>query len=155
MYMKSIIRRILRENVENNHELFLEKLSKKIKKPPYFKEMKHYGVDNFRDYEKLFSYIFNQDVDIKLFKNSSWLGVYNSDGMVIYDEELSNEYDVDEDSSGVGWEITLYEDSRFPEKWTHIVSNILYTEETTIREFNENGDVIYLKDGDVIKMDRR
>ena len=151
MYMKSTIRRILRENVENNHELFLEKLSKKIKKPPYFKEMKHYGVDNFRDYEKLFSYIFNQDVDIKLYKEDSWLGVYNSDGMAIYDEEGENEADVDEDSSGVGWEITLYEDSRFPEKWTHIIN----AEETTIREFNDDGDVIYLKDGDEIKIDRR
>ena len=151
MYMKSTIRRILRESVENSNELFLKKLSKKIKKPPYLKEMKHYGVDNFRDYEKIFSYIFNQDVDIEILENGRWFGVYNSDGMVIYDEEISNESDVDEDYFGVGWEITLYEDPRFPEKWTIIIN----ADDTTIRELNDIGDTIYLKDGDEIKIDRR
>lgn len=71
--------------------------------------------------------------------------------MVIYDEEIPNESDFDEDYFGVGWEITLYEDSRFPEKWTSIIN----ADETTIRELNDIGDTIYLKDGDEIKIDRR
>jgi len=139
--MKSIIKRILKESVD---DIILQKISKRMK-PPYFKEMKYYGIDNEEDIKKLFSYILNTEVSDVSISPKNWVGVYNSEGMVVYDEHL-------DPLDGIHWEITKYEDERFPDQWTTIAD--VYGD-FAAREFNGDGDVIYLRDENGIHIDDR
>jgi len=139
--MKSTIRRILKESVD---DFVLEKISKRIK-PPYFKEMSYYGIDKISDMKKLFSYLLNTEVsDVKIL-GKGWAGVYNSEGLVLYDEHLDP---LDEKH----WEITKYEDKRFPDQWTTILN---IDGDFASREFNEDCDVIYLRDENGVQIDER
>jgi hypothetical protein len=139
--MKSLIRRILKESVD---DITLQKISKRIKLP-YFKEMGYYGVDKISDIKKLFSYLFNTEVSDIVITDKDWMGVYNSEGMVLYDEHFDP---LDE----IHWEITKYEDERFPDLWTTILD---IDGDFAGREFNEDGDVIYLRDENGVQIDDR
>ena len=94
--------------------------------------------------KKLFSYLLNTEVsDVTILEND-WLGVYNSEGLVLYDEHFDP---LDE----IHWEITKYEDERFPGQWTTILN---IDGDFASREFNEDGDVIYLRDENGIQIGR-
>ena len=139
--MKSLIRRILKESVD---DITLQKISKRIKLP-YFKEMGYYGIDKISDMKKLFSYLFNTEVSDIVITDKEWMCVYNSEGMVLYDEHFDP---LDE----IHWEITKYEDERFPDQWTTILD---IDGDFAVREFNEDCDVIYLRDENGVQIDDR
>jgi hypothetical protein len=139
--MKSIIIRILKESVD---DITLQKISKRIKLP-YFREMGYYGIDKMSDMKKLFSYLLNTEVSDIVIADKDWMGVYNSEGKVVYDEQF---FPFDEIE--IHWEITKFEDERFPGMWTSITRA---DGEFVVREFNDDGDVIYLRDENGVQID--
>ena len=89
--MKTLIKKILKEQSESNKEKFIRYVASKLK-PPYFKNINDLGVEK-NEIEPILSLIFNQPVRIKQ--------------KTIYDE-LDNEI-YDEDSDG-SWEKKEYDE---------------------------------------------
>ncbi len=62
-------------------------------------------MDNYWDYEKVLSYIFNQYVEVRDENSSNWFMVHDSEERLIYTEEIKEV--IEDDSFEIMWEIIL------------------------------------------------
>lgn len=134
--MKVTIKNIVKES-ESSRIKFLNTLVGKIK-PPYVKEMGHYGITHSEDIKYIFSKLFNTSINLVNQLRILYVEDNSNDYNLLYTESLVS----DEGTERGDWDLYKYEDSRHPNEYTYYInSNGSYQ----VRKFNDKGNVIYIK----------
>ena len=134
--MKVTIKNIVKES-ESSRIKFLNTLVGKIK-PPYVKEMGHYGITHSEDIKYIFSKLFNTSISVVNQLRILYVEDNSNDYNLLYTESLVS----DEGTEKGDWDLYKYEDSRHPNEYTYYIDS---DGSYHVRKFNDKGNVIYIK----------
>jgi hypothetical protein len=144
--MKTLIKKILKEQSESNKEKFIRYVASKLK-PPYFQNLIDIGVEK-NEIEPILSLIFNQPI---LKKNNY---IYDKKGNQLYDEDSDgswDKYEYDERGNLIST-YYKYSDGSWEKYEYDKMDNLIYFEnyrgDWIKSEYNEIGELIYQENSD-------